>query len=538
MLTRIRRRVVEEVVMEFFSPNSYEAWIKQRVRERMKYEQNRLDRFTTGWLDYYQLDVSVAQRLAKAGFYCLGLGYTECFSCGLSKDLYFWKEGHHPGTVHRTESPDCKFITGQSDNVSIERWMRYEQNRLKSFTSWLFDKYQLDVSVAQRLAKAGFYRTYTGYTKCFSCWLSKYSSFWREGHDPETVHRTESPDCKFITGQSDNVPIESMNYEQNRLDSFDLFFWEEGHDPETVHREESPNCKFIKVQSDNVPIKRWVKYEQNRLNSFPPWWLEDNQLYVSVRQRLAKAGFYCWGFDNTECFSCGLSKDLTFWQEGHDPETVHREESPNCKFITGQSDNVPINNSNFFTKILLYVWPFRTNSGETLNNKTTTQQVTAKEQIDNQFESYAQGSIVVSDTDVKQNKITQKTKKEAKESKFRNPINAVRSESIEENTITFTSPEPDVGNEKAASGSTCRRRHLISATRGSCSSQEINQNSVIVSQSLQSSAFTTQTITSGSCVTSFDISERRSPIVSPISILCLAVYYKRNIFFHFLIQLL
>ena len=419
--------------------------------------------------------------------------------------------------------------------------MKYELDRLESFTSRSFD-----VSVLQRLAKAGFYNQ-GGTTECFSCGLYKHRTFWQEGLDPETVHREESPDCKFISGQSGNMPIE-----------------------------------------------RWMKYEQNRLNSFPLWWLNCCLLDFDVAQRLAKAGFYRWS-TTTECFSCGLYKPVSLWREKHDPETVHREESPDCKFITGQSDNVQIDNelsaasgprrfqnlksnksqqtqevkqannnqikllsedqqlksgtgakpkrigendnTSFFNKILRYVRPSRKNNRKTLNNKTTTQQVDAKEQISNQFESNSQGSIVdlVTDTDVKHNKISQETKKEAK---FRNPRNAVRAESIEENTITFTSPEPDVRNEKAASGSTCPRRHLISATRGSCSSQEINQNSVIVSQSLQSSAFTTQTITSGSCVTSFDISERRSPIVSPIAILCLTVYYKSHIFLHFLIQLL
>ena len=257
-----------------------------------------------------------------------------------------------------------------------------------------------------------------------------------------------------------------------------------------------------------------MKSEQNRLDSFDPIWLGCFNLDISVAQRLAKAGFYSL-LRATECFSCGLSKHLSFWQEGHDPKKVHREESPNCKFITGQSDNVPIDIS-FFTKILHYLRPSRTNNRKTLNNNITTQHVVVKEQISNQFESNSRGSIVIG-TDVKQNKISQKTEKEAK---FRNPRNDVRAESIEESTVAFTSQEPDVGNKKAASSSTCQRECLISATRGSCSSQEINQNSVIVSHSLQSSAFRTETVTQeeyvacGDSVTSVGTAERRSPIVS------------------------
>ena len=193
MLTRTRRRVVEEEVTEVLSDGSFGALMKQR-REWMRYEQNRLDSFNSIWLDVYQLDVSVAQRLAKAGFYHLDLGYTECFSCELCKHSSFWWKGHDPETVHREESPNCKFITGQSDNVPIERWMKYEQNRLDSFRSWGLDYHHLDISDAQRLAKAGFYSLY-GVTFCFLCGLSKDWSFWRKRHDPETVHREERPDC-------------------------------------------------------------------------------------------------------------------------------------------------------------------------------------------------------------------------------------------------------------------------------------------------------------------------------------------------------
>ena len=177
--------------------------------------------------------------------------------------------------------------------MPIERWMRYEQKRLDSFTSR-----SLDVSVAQRLAKAGFYCSVVGKSECFSCGL------WK-----------------------------------------DLKFWEEGRDPETVHHELSPDCEFIKGQSDNVLIERWMRYEQKRLDTFDSMSLiRYHRLGISVRQRLAKAGFYHWGFANTECFSCGLCKDLYFWEEGRDPETVHRALSPDCKFIKGQSDNVPIDN--------------------------------------------------------------------------------------------------------------------------------------------------------------------------------------------------
>ena len=123
MWTRTRRLVVEEEVIQVVDIDSYEANLtrERERRERMKSEQNRLHSFPSLWLaKYHQLDVSVAQRLAKAGFYGSYGGYTQCFSCGLCKPLYFWRKGLDPETVHRRERPNCKFITGQSDNVPID----------------------------------------------------------------------------------------------------------------------------------------------------------------------------------------------------------------------------------------------------------------------------------------------------------------------------------------------------------------------------------------------------------------------------------
>ena len=291
-----RRRVVEEEVTEVVSQN-FEGRKQYREQEQqyMKFEKNRQASFPPGWLHPYRLDVSIAQLLAKAGFYCHDIfgNRTECFSCGLGKNWSFWQEGHDPETVHREERPNCLFVTGQSDNVPIRERMKDEQNRLDSFTPGWLDVYQ-DVSITQHLVKAGFYYSF-GHTECFSCELRKPWSFWQEGHDPETVHREERPNCKFVTGHSGNVPIrERMKHEQNRLDSF-------------------------------------------------PSWLKDRRLDVDVIQRLARAGFY-YSFGHTECFSCELRKPWSFWQEGHDPETVHRKERPNCKFVTGLSDNLPIAN--------------------------------------------------------------------------------------------------------------------------------------------------------------------------------------------------
>ena len=181
-----RRRVVEEEVTEVInSTNGADS-----RKEWMKFEKNRLDSFPLWSLNHHRLDVSDAERFIRAGFYCYAFG-TECFSCGLRKHRSFWLEGHDPETVHRAERPNCEFVKGAGDNVSIDA-----------------EEWWSEVGLAQRLARAGFYRTVSGGTECFSCGLWKPSFFWWEGHNPETVHREENPNCLFVKGESDNVPID------------------------------------------------------------------------------------------------------------------------------------------------------------------------------------------------------------------------------------------------------------------------------------------------------------------------------------------
>ena len=96
--------------------------------------------------------------------------------------------------------------------------------------------------------------------------------------------------------------------------------------------------------NDYENVSGWMKYEKNRRGSFDPIWLEHYQLNATFAHELAEAGFYCVleGGDSV-CFSCGLRKSSFFWGEhSSDPNTFHRKESPNCEFITGHSDNVPI----------------------------------------------------------------------------------------------------------------------------------------------------------------------------------------------------
>ena len=100
---------------------------------------------------------------------------------------------------------------------------------------------------------------------------------------------------------------------------------------------------------DHTNDAQGMKYEKNRLKSLSSWWLNYYQLDAGVAKRLAKAGFYCT-LGGTLCFSCGLSKSLSFWKQGYHPEMVHREERPDCEFLNGQSDNVPNKPQNNFKR--------------------------------------------------------------------------------------------------------------------------------------------------------------------------------------------
>ena len=112
----------EEVTQVVSDTNINDEWRargKLRIK-RMRYEKRRLDSFEPCWLDRHQLDVIASQRLSRNGFYRTVSGGTVCFSCGLWKHADFWQNGYNPVTVHRKDSPNCKFVNGLSKNVPIE----------------------------------------------------------------------------------------------------------------------------------------------------------------------------------------------------------------------------------------------------------------------------------------------------------------------------------------------------------------------------------------------------------------------------------
>ena len=99
--------------------------------------------------------------------------------------------------------------------------------------------------------------------------------------------------------------------------------------------------EFIDVKEREKQIREKMRYERNRLNSFPVHWL----YWIGLRQRFAKAGFYYDSNDNIRCYSCGLIEP---WRGGHDLERIHRTKRPNCDFFKG--DNIPLNRYKYTPK--------------------------------------------------------------------------------------------------------------------------------------------------------------------------------------------
>ena len=136
------------------------------------------------------------------------------------------------------------------------------------------------------------------------------------------------------------------------------------------------------INSTNTNDAQGMKYEKNRLKSLSSWWLNYYQLDAGVAKRLAKAGFYCT-LGGTLCFSCGLSKSLSFWKQGYHPEMVHWEERPDCKFLNGQSNDVPNKLQNNFKR------PNEMTPGKTKNSKPK------KMKLNQNSKQYANGEIML-----------------------------------------------------------------------------------------------------------------------------------------------
>ena len=158
-------------------------------------------------------------------------------------------------------------------------------------------------------------------------------------------HRLASPDCVFVTDQSDNVPVLSGEGEggeetadeappppENGLSS-----------PPTHPRHLTSGLSTDQSQdrlSPEGPTELDFRSEADRLASFAQWTVS----FIRPAD-LAKAGFY--SLNNLDSCKCAFCHNCVGdWVEGDQPMEEHRALFPLCPFMQGREvGNVPISPS-------------------------------------------------------------------------------------------------------------------------------------------------------------------------------------------------
>lgn len=186
---------------------------------------------------------------------------------------------------------------------------------------------------AIELAECGFYYIGSNCVKCFSCAIEFINLRIRNGI--MTTHYKESKRCPFLQGwYVGNIPIKTDPTRgiSRIVPSID----------ETLTS--SLTAAFEKQTS--YPIHtQWVTYNK-RLSSFTSSHIgENDDDGINNVKQLAAAGFFrpkCSiqpeGIkDTVVCFCCG--ENLCMWKEGDDPWAIHKEVSPNCRYVRLHKEN-------------------------------------------------------------------------------------------------------------------------------------------------------------------------------------------------------
>ncbi|XP_045195929.2 baculoviral IAP repeat-containing protein 3-like [Mercenaria mercenaria] len=237
------------------------------------------------------------------------------------------------------------FSLGQYLNKSKKgnkvEFMNYEWGRYESFKDFPLDS----PARPMRLASNGFYYTGTKDTvECFSCKL-KYSD-WKEGDEPDALHKFLSPDCNFIKGfDSTNVPIHSTSESISNGSEYSTE-GAVGGASYTIESHEKSSSSNFQVQHqprqshviNDAMSSRHIKHKfpdyensQHRMDSFSNWPCAD----VIASRVLVEAGFFYAGFsDCVRCFSCGGG--LRNWEYGDGPWEEHARWFHECKFLIEQ----------------------------------------------------------------------------------------------------------------------------------------------------------------------------------------------------------
>lgn len=227
------------------------------------------------------------------------------------------------GTNHRSSSSRFENMANSAD-------MEHEWGRLISFKTFPGDA---PVYRAQ-LASAGFY--YTGVddeVRCFSC--SYAHKAWQRGDSPVDIHRTKSPQCKFIKGEeNENKPIHDfrstrrpdIRYPPPLLHNQNTTVSTQESNTEPAQTERKCHLD-VDIQSIIMSDTKFKDFSE-RVLSFSKW----TSSSIQDPRNLAEAGFVFTGNRNsTCCHVCGVV--LEQWQTNDDPWEEHKRLSPKCEFV-------------------------------------------------------------------------------------------------------------------------------------------------------------------------------------------------------------
>ena len=158
-------------------------------------------------------------------------------------------------------------------------------------------------------------------------------------------HRLASPDCAFVTDQSDNVPVLSGEEEGDGEETADEAPPPPDHlsSPPSHPRHFTSGLTTDQSQerlSPEGPTELDFRSEADRLASFAHWTVS----FIQPTD-LAKAGFY--SLNNLDSCKCAFCHNCVGdWVEGDQPMEEHRALFPLCPFMQGRDvGNVPISPS-------------------------------------------------------------------------------------------------------------------------------------------------------------------------------------------------
>ncbi|XP_043220725.1 baculoviral IAP repeat-containing protein 7-A-like [Amphibalanus amphitrite] len=251
------------------------------------------------------------------------------------------------GTAVVSMAPNRGSVHGQTRLTADPSNMRYEKNRLATFSSW-----PLNAPVPkERLAKAGFfYRGPPFRVECFSCGGTV--DDWQFNEQAMLKHQRLYPQCPFVTHRSDNVPLlEGGGGGGSPIPAHDSGYSSSQSPPSSQGSaaSTSPRSGFrfpLATGGSATPAApgaprswdafRLLKSERHRRRTFGAWPVD----FISPDD-LARAGFFSLNDgDKAQCIFCrGI---VGGWELGDVPMTEHSRHFPQCPFVRGcEVGNVP-----------------------------------------------------------------------------------------------------------------------------------------------------------------------------------------------------